>query len=218
MCYWKIATKALSKISSCCPATTGTCGAGGSNQRDLLRLPESALVAGTVAVPAFAQSPPAGNATSSPATHHTRAPMGTPSERNAALIAVRALWREMRADRLEADVLGELFAADAIEDEAERRSAKAAGMRALGTVLRYRARIECQFAAAIHDLGELQQRRLAPSQASPPKAARPDEPEPANRPVTAPPAAVPDEPEPRLNRHQRRALAAMERQAPRRAA
>ena len=47
--------------------------------------PESALVAGTVAVPAFAQSPPAGNATSSPATHHTRAPMGTPSERNAAL-------------------------------------------------------------------------------------------------------------------------------------
>ena len=85
MCYWKIATKALSKISSCCPATTGTCGAGGSNQRDLLRLPESALVAGTVAVPAFAQSPPAGNATSSPATHHTRAPMGTPSERNAAL-------------------------------------------------------------------------------------------------------------------------------------
>ena len=140
------------------------------------------------------------------------------AERDAALIAVRALWREMRADRLEADVLGELFAAGAIEDEAERRAAKAASMRALGTVLRYRARIECQFAAAIHDLGELQQRRLAPSQATRPKATHPGEPEPANRPLTAPPAAVPDEPEPRLNRHRGRALAAMERQEQRRAA
>ena len=107
------------------------------------------------------------------------------AERNAALIAVRALWREMRADRLEADVLGELFAAGGIEDEGERQAAKAAGMKALGTVLRYRARIEREFAAAIRDLGELQQRRLAPSQTTRPKAARPSEPEPANRPVAA---------------------------------
>ena len=94
-------------------------------------------------------------------------------------------------------------------------------MKALGTVLRYRARIEREFAAAIRDLGELQQRRLATSQIARPKAARPSEPEPANRPVAAPaslPSAVPDEPEQRLNRHQRRALAAMERQEQRRAA
>ncbi|MFZ1425831.1 MAG: hypothetical protein WAS21_03565, partial [Geminicoccaceae bacterium] len=54
------------------------------------------------------------------------------AERDAALIAVRALWREIRADRLEADVLGELFAAGGIEDEAGRQAALAAGMRALG--------------------------------------------------------------------------------------
>ncbi|MFZ1426378.1 MAG: hypothetical protein WAS21_06380, partial [Geminicoccaceae bacterium] len=54
-----------------------------------------------------------------------------------------------------------------------------------------RARIECKFAAAMRDLGELQQRRIAAS-----------------------PSARTFEPEdgPRLNRHQRRALQAMERQ------
>ncbi len=141
------------------------------------------------------------------------------AERDAALIAVRALWREMRADRLEADVLGELFAAGAIEDEAERRAARAAGMRALGTVLRYRARIEREFEAAIRDLGELQQRRLAPSEATHATAARPSEPEPAGRPgITPRTPALPDEPEPRLNRQQRRALAALARQEQRRAA
>jgi hypothetical protein len=138
------------------------------------------------------------------------------AEQDAALNAIRALWREIRADRLEAEVLADLFAAGGIADEAERQAAKAAGMKALGTVLRYRARIAREFNAAMRELDVLRQRRLAP-----PQAARPIEPEPANRPVVAAVAstsAVPDEPELTLKRHLRRALAAMERQVPRRAA
>jgi hypothetical protein len=138
------------------------------------------------------------------------------AEQDAALNAIRALWRESRADRLEAEVLGDLFAAGGITDEAERQAAKAAGMKALGTVLRYWARIAREFDAAMRELDALRQRRLAP-----PQAARPSEPEPARRPVAAPalpPSMVPDEPEQRLNQHQRRALAAMERQEQRRAA
>src|SRR5215213_5792000 len=49
------------------------------------------------------------------------------------------LWREIRADRLEVVVLGDLFAAGEIEDEAERDAAKAAAFKALATLLRYQA-------------------------------------------------------------------------------
>ena len=117
------------------------------------------------------------------------------AEQDAAELAVRALWREMRADRLEARILGDLFAAE----EAERRAVKAAAMRGLATLLRYRAQIAREYAAAMSDLDLLRRRRLA--------AARPasrSEPEPV-------PAAVRDEPEHTLNRHQRRALAAIQR-------
>src|SRR5687767_3732407 len=37
-------------------------------------------------------------------------------EHEAALTAIRALWREERADRLEVQVLNDLFGSDAIED------------------------------------------------------------------------------------------------------
>ena len=133
------------------------------------------------------------------------------AEKDAASVAIRALWREIRADRLEAEVLADLFGAGGIAEEVERQAAKAAAMKALGTVLRYRARIAREFAVAMRELDALRQRRLAP-----PQAVRRSEPEPAPRPVVA--AAVPDEPERSLNRHQRRALAAMERQGQRRAA
>ncbi len=121
------------------------------------------------------------------------------AEQDAAELAVRALWREMRADRLEARILGDLFAAEALAEEAERRAVKAAAMRGLATLLRYRAQIAREYAAAMSDLDLLRRRRLA--------AARPasrSEPEPV-------PAAVRDEPERALNRHQRRALAAIQR-------
>ena len=84
-------------------------------------------------------------------------------------------------------------------------------MKALGTLLRYRAQIAREYGAAMRELDALRQRRLAQ-----PQAERRSEPEPARR-TTGPrdpaPAAlpVPDEPERPLNRHQRRALAAMER-------
>ena len=103
------------------------------------------------------------------------------AEEDAALVAIRALWREIRADRLEALVLADLFAAGGIADEAERQAAKAAAMKALGTVLRYRARIAREFAAAMRELDALRQRRLAQ-----PQAARRNEPEPAPEPVVAP--------------------------------
>ena len=63
-------------------------------------------------------------------------------EHEAAGSAIRAMWREIRADRLEAAVLTDLFAAGEIADDAERQAAKAAAMKALGTLLRYRGRIE----------------------------------------------------------------------------
>jgi sporulation protein YlmC with PRC-barrel domain len=44
-----------------------------------------ALLIASVALPALAQTPSAGNATTAPATHDTKAPASTPSERNAAL-------------------------------------------------------------------------------------------------------------------------------------
>ncbi len=141
--------------------------------------------------------------------------------------AIRAMWREIRADRLEAAVLTDLFAAGEIADDAERQAAKAAAMKALGTLLRYRGRIEREHRAAMAALDALRQRRLArPSPArphepeAPPAAVAPLETRSAN--PSAPPApapssvlavAPPSEPERPLNRHQRRALAAMARRA-----
>ena len=157
-------------------------------------------------------------------------------EHGAAAAAIRAMWREIRADRLEAAVLSDLFAAGEIADDAERQAAKAAAMKALGTLLRYRGRIEREHRAAMADLDALRQRRLAR-----PSPARPREPEtlPAAPMADEPPAAAipmraasagpstprglapstaravtpPSEPEQPLNRHQRRALAAMARRA-----
>ena len=149
-------------------------------------------------------------------------------EHEAAAAAIRAMWREIRADRLEAQVLTDLFAAGAIMDDAERQAAKVAGMKALGTLLRYRGRIEREHRRAMDALDALRQRRLPR-----PSPARPHEPEPlpAAPPADGPPAGAiamratsagpslvpstaraavpPSEPERPLNRHQRRALAAM---------
>ena len=141
-------------------------------------------------------------------------------EREAAAAAIRAMWREVRADRLEAAVLTDLFAAGAIADEAERQAAKAAAMKGLGTLLRYRGRVEREHRQAMADLDALRQRRLAR-----PSPAQPHEPEPRHeaaewsatsspRPVpSTSPTIAPSEPERPLNRHQRGALAAMTRRA-----
>ena len=134
-------------------------------------------------------------------------------EREAALAAIRTMWREIRADRLEASVLGELFAADSLPDPAERAAARDRAFKALNTLLRYRGRIEREHRQAMAALDELRRRRL--TVAAP---VRRSEPEPA----PAAPVAMaprPSEPEhPGLNRHQRRALAALARQEQRRAA
>ena len=133
------------------------------------------------------------------------------AEHDAAEVAIRALWREIRADRLEAQILTDLFGADRIEDEAERQAAKAAAMKALGTLLRYRAQIAREYGAAMRELDALRQRRLAQRQAD--RRSEPERPAPPPVPAIQTPAAlpVPGEPERPLNRHQRRALAAMER-------
>ncbi|MGE3740350.1 MAG: hypothetical protein AB7I59_12710 [Geminicoccaceae bacterium] len=125
------------------------------------------------------------------------------AEREAVLALVRAMWREIRGDRLEAQVLGDVFAAGKIADQAQREAARAAAFRQLSTVLRYQARIGREVMALqtrLHDL--LRQRRPG---AQPPVR---DEPEPT---LPANDAHVQDEPERRLNRQQRRALAAMAR-------
>jgi hypothetical protein len=124
------------------------------------------------------------------------------AEQDAAECAVRALWREIRADRLEARILGDLFAAEAFAEEAERRAAKALAMRALGTLLRYRAQIAREYSAAMHDLDLLRRRRLAAGQTVQRAELMP---------VPANDAPVQDEPERLLNRHERRALAATQR-------
>ena len=152
-------------------------------------------------------------------------------EHEAAAAAIRCLWRQERADRLEAVVLGDLFAADRIANAPERDAAKATAFKALSTLLRYRARIEREHQQAMAALETLRQRRPArptePTRAEPSTsastptaavkpmtapAARPGEPDPGN--TSVPPKVVPSEPEPRtLNRHQRRTLAAIERKA-----
>lgn len=124
------------------------------------------------------------------------------AEREAVLALVRAMWREIRGDRLEAQVLGDLFAAAGIADQAAREAARAVAFRQLSTVLRYQARIGRELVALRAALEALRRRRLGT------QAPLRDEPEPA---LPANDTAVPDEPERPLNRHQRRALAAMAR-------
>ena len=92
------------------------------------------------------------------------------AEHDAASVVIRALWREMRADRLEAQILNDLFGADGIEDADERRAVKAAAMKALGTLLRYRGQIAREHDAAMRELEALRHRRLAspqPAQTNP---------------------------------------------------
>ncbi|HEX6013698.1 MAG TPA: hypothetical protein VFY87_18240 [Geminicoccaceae bacterium] len=88
-------------------------------------------------------------------------------EREAALTAIRALWREERADRLEVQVLNDLFGAEAIEDEAEAKAVKQAAWRALSTLLRYRARIQREHDRARRELDALRQRPQAGLAAQP---------------------------------------------------
>ena len=116
------------------------------------------------------------------------------AEQDAAELAIRGLWRETRADRMEAQLMADLFAAEAIEEEATRRAAKAAAMRALATLLRYRAQLERENATAMRALNALGRRRLTTAPAVPQGE------------------QVRDESERLPNRHERRALAAIERQ------
>lgn len=137
-------------------------------------------------------------------------------ERHAAEAAIRCLWREERADRLEALVLNDLFAAGRLVDPAEAEAAKTAAFKSLSTLLRYRARIEREREQAMQALDALRQRRAARAATPRPgelEATRPAATAtPAELPFVAPRVALRTEPEPpALNRHQRRALAAMDR-------
>ena len=124
------------------------------------------------------------------------------AEHDAALVAVRALWREIRADRLEAAGAGRPVRAPAgSRTQAEREAARAAAMSRWPRCCATAPGSSASSPPPCASLRALRQRRLV---RSPPR----DEPEP-------PPAAeiqlVPDEPERLLNRHQRRALAAIAR-------
>lgn len=134
-----------------------------------------------------------------------------PAEQRVANLAVQAMWRQMRADRLEADIMGELFAARRIEDPELAAATRERAMKALGTLLRYRSRLQREHDRAMQDLVAMQQgapaRRAAPALPSEPGRQAPA--------GTRPPAI---EPEPLLNRHERRRLAALQRQGAARAA
>lgn len=133
------------------------------------------------------------------------------TEQRVAILAVQAMWRQMRADRLEADIMGELFAARRIEDPELAAATSERAMKALGTLLRYRSRLEREHDRAMQELGALRQgtpvRTTAP--------ARPSEP---GRQPPAAPRQPEAEPERQLNRHERRRLAALQRQGAARAA
>jgi hypothetical protein len=160
------------------------------------------------------------------------------AERQAAERAAQARWREMRADRLEAEILGELFAAKDMAEEAEARAVRAAATRALGTLLRYRHRIQRDADRSLAELDALRQRprpTAAASGASGGTSEPEDEAAPPAAPAPTPALLAPTPPadpafEPRaiagdrastsepgatrpLNRHQRRRLAALRRSA-----
>jgi hypothetical protein len=128
-------------------------------------------------------------------------------EHAAALDVVHARWREMRADRLEAQVLSDLFAAGSINDEAEAAAAKQAGMRALAILLRYRARIQREHDRAMARLDALLHRPGRPR----PVAVRSEPERPPSGGAPVPAARHQPEPARTLNRHERRRLAAQAR-------
>lgn len=160
------------------------------------------------------------------------------AERQAAERAAQARWREMRADRLEAEILSELFAAKDMAEEAEARAVRAAATRALGTLLRYRHRIQRDADRALAELDALRQ-RPRPMAAASRTSGGTSEPEDETAPLAVPaPTPAPLAPTPPagpaleppalaggrastsepgaarpLNRHQRRRLAALRRSA-----
>jgi hypothetical protein len=141
-----------------------------------------------------------------------------PAERHEAERVVQAFWREIRADRLEALVLTDLFAAYEIADKEEAKAAQAAANRAMNTLLRYRGRIARDREKALAAFHELRRRPLRPSGPEPVRGTNEPGKVPA-APVLPPrmnePAADPARP---LNRHERRRLAALERRIGRKAA
>ena len=158
------------------------------------------------------------------------------AERHEVERAVQAMWRASRADRLEALILTDLFAADRIADKAEARAAREAATRALGVLLRYRARVERDRERALQAFYDLRRRPKpaatpartnepgGPAAASPPAGTLPA-PARTNEPGRQPPPVAParsgtSEPGPArpLNRHERRRLAALERKMARKAA
>jgi hypothetical protein len=158
---------------------------------------------------------------------------GDEAERQAAERAAQAMWRESRADRLEAEILADVFAARGLEDRAAAQAALQAAMRMLAVLIRYRGRIERDRDRALEAFHALR-RRPRPAGAAPPLAPQSEpeppaavagtsEPEPAPpppllRPVPAVRGTREPEPAPRLSRRERRRRAALERQAQRRAA
>jgi hypothetical protein len=154
------------------------------------------------------------------------------AERQSVERAAQAMWRESRADRLEAEILANVFAARGLEDRAEAQAALQAAMRMLAVLIRYRGRIERDRDRALEAFHALR-RRPRPAAAPPPvlrsepepsaAVAGTSEPEPAPppsllRPVPAVRGTREPEPTPRLSRRERRRRAALERQAQRRAA
>jgi hypothetical protein len=124
---------------------------------------------------------------------------------------VRALWKKARADRLEAVLLTDIFAAEGAEERLRLT-------RSLGTLVRYRARIERDHERALKALLAAKAHRAqAARNATPAPGAEPPAPRLAAR--TNEPGIAPPEPAaPSLNRAERRRLAALERQVKRRAA
>lgn len=136
------------------------------------------------------------------------------AEHQAAERAAQAKWRMMRADRLEAEILTELFAARSLPDVTEARAVRTAATKALGTVIRYRGRIQRDLDQALAEFWALRARRPVV------KAVRTSEPEPRVLPerqglALASAPAKPGQPgaDRPLNRHERRRLAALQRQA-----
>jgi hypothetical protein len=134
------------------------------------------------------------------------------AERQAAERAAQAMWRESRADRLEAEILADVFAARGLEDRAEAQAALQAAMRMLAVLIRYRGRIERDRDRALEAFHALR-RRPRPAETAPPPALRSEPESSAVMPGTSEP-----EPTPRLSRRERRRRAALQRQAQRRAA
>ena len=124
-------------------------------------------------------------------------------ERHWAAELVAALWRQQRLRRLE-------FAA--LDAASQEQPPSEASLKRLLTFARYGARIDKELAQALRALRALKG-RTTPSRAEMP--ARTPEPEPpALHPATPPAAAAPAP----LNRHERRRIEALARQAERRAA